>query len=106
MAWETRERGGLYYTRSRKIGGRVVREYVGHGLVGELAAREDAARRAAREAATEARRRDRLDARALGDLLAGLDALAADLTATTLTAAGYHRHDRGHWRRRREYSTR
>jgi hypothetical protein len=101
MAWETRARGGRYYTRSRKVGGRVVREYVGRGLVGELAAREDAARRAARETAAEARRRDRLTARALGDLVAGLDALADDLTSATLAAAGYHRHDRGAWRRRR-----
>ncbi len=27
--WERRERGWLYYTRSRKEGGRVIREYVG-----------------------------------------------------------------------------
>ena len=101
MAWETRARGGRYYTRWRKVGGRVVREYVGRGLVGERAAREDAMRRAARAAAAEARRRDRLAARALGDLVAGLDALAVALTTTTLTAAGYHRHDRGHWRKRR-----
>ena len=40
--WEKRERGGLYYTRSRKVHGRVVREYVGGDALGELAALMDA----------------------------------------------------------------
>ena len=40
--WEKRERGGLYYTRSRKVNGQVVREYVGGGALGELAALIDA----------------------------------------------------------------
>ena len=40
--WEKRERGGLYYTRSRKVNGRVVREYVGSGASGELVTLMDA----------------------------------------------------------------
>jgi hypothetical protein len=43
--WERRERGELYYTRSRKVAGRVVREYVGTGPLAKLAAETDAEER-------------------------------------------------------------
>src|SRR5215218_4272963 len=56
MAWERRQRGDLYYCRTRREGGRRVRGYVGRGIVGELAAREDEERRAARAAALARRR--------------------------------------------------
>jgi hypothetical protein len=57
--WESRERGGLYYTRSRKEGGRVIREYVGGGTLGELAARMDAENRRLREDEEASRREER-----------------------------------------------
>ena len=43
--WERRERGSLYYTRSRKVNGDVVRQYVGGGVLGQLAAMEDESKR-------------------------------------------------------------
>jgi hypothetical protein len=102
MAWETRARGGLYYTRSRKVGGNVVREYIGRGEVAKAIATLDAADREERRERAEALRAeierfDQADAgvRVLCDLA---DLLARD----TLQRAGYHQHDRGDWRRKRE----
>jgi hypothetical protein len=61
--WERRERGGLYHTRSRKEGGRVVREYVGGDVLGEIAALEDEyeRRRREEEAAFWKEERERLE---------------------------------------------
>ena len=48
MSWEVRG-GKKYYTRSRRVDGRVLREYVGGGLAGEYAAELDAEARARRQ---------------------------------------------------------
>ena len=46
MGWE---KDGRYYTRSRKVNGRVVREYIGGGEVGALVAQMDAIERERRD---------------------------------------------------------
>ena len=103
--WERRERGGLYYTRSRKENGRVIREYVGGGVLGELAARMGAEdrRRRQEDAAAWREERERLEE------LAGLvDELCEDIETIVrcaLLAAGFRRHKRGEWRKRREPET-
>ena len=100
--WERRERGGFYYTRSHKEDGRVVREYIGGGVLGEIAALEDEYKRRQREeeAASEKVERERLE-----DIMAPVEELseAAEVLArAVLTVAGYRRHNRGEWRKRRE----
>jgi hypothetical protein len=98
MAWE--QRGNRIYYRSRKIEGRVLKEYIGGGLAGTLAAREDEARRrkqAAERAALHAERETLAAATASHD---ALDRAADALMRAALVAAGYHRHDRGQWRKR------
>lgn len=103
--WEQRERGGLYYTRSKKVNGKVVREYVGGGILGELAAQMDAEdrRQHEEEAAAWREERERLEE------LAGLaDELWEDvetIAQAILIAAGFRRHKRGEWRRQRERGT-
>jgi hypothetical protein len=105
MAWEKRERGGLYYTRSRKVNGQVIREYVGGGVLGELAARMDAEVRQRREEEAAAWREER---KLLEELAGLVDELCQDVETiayATLLAAGFRRHKRGEWRRKREPST-
>jgi hypothetical protein len=102
MGWEKRQRGGLYYTRSKKVDGRVVREYVGGGTLGHIAALQDAQERRRREeeAALWKEERERLEA-----LVAPVEDLceaAEILYRAALVCAGYRRHQRGQWRRKRE----
>jgi hypothetical protein len=105
MAWEKRERGGLYYTRSRKEGGRVIREYVGGGVLGEIAALEDERERRLREeeAALWKEEREQLEA-----LSAPVDEFceAAEIIArAVLLAVGFRRHNRSQWRKQRDRGT-
>ncbi len=88
MAWE---KGRKYYTRSRRDGQRVVREYVGGGLVGQLAAAEDAQRRLV----SAVFRAEVTRARELAKALRESDAIDDVLVAASLEALGFHRT----WRR-------
>lgn len=99
--WEHRARGGLYYTRSRKEGGRVIREYMGTGPLAEISAEMDRIERLEREEEAEARRaeRERLDA--LEGPIEELCEAAEILAHAALVAAGYRQHKRGEWRRKR-----
>jgi hypothetical protein len=69
MGWERRGRGSWYYTRSKKVRGRVVREYVGGGLLGQSAALSDAKRRAHLKARTESWRAERAYLEAADEML-------------------------------------
>ncbi len=102
MAWERRQRGGLYYTRSRKVNGRVVREYIGGGILGELSARMDAEARQRREEEAAALREDKQRTAELEEPVDKLCEATDLLVRAALLASGYHQHNRGEWRKRRE----
>ena len=101
MGWETRRGSGRYYTRSRKLNGRVIREYVGTGLVAELAAQQDAEGRAEKLAEQEHLHHEAARWASTAAPLTELSRLVDGLTAAALIAAGYHQHHRGEWRKRR-----
>ena len=105
MAWEKRERGGLYYTRSRKVDGRVVREYVGGGLRGEKAARMDSKEQQRREEEAAAWREERERLEELEGLIDEFCEAVETVARATLLAAGFRQHNRGEWRRRRDRGT-
>src|SRR5262245_24824301 len=98
MGWER----GRYYTRSAKVNGRVVREYVGKGRVGELAAKMDVIERQQREAERAARRAYRAELDALDGQVNELNDLADLVARAALLAAGFQQHKRGEWRKRRD----
>ena len=100
MGWERRTRGGLYYTRSKKVRGRVVREYVGCGPLGQLAALSDAERRAKLKAQAEAWRAERTHLEAADAALYTLCDTSEAMARGSLILAGYYRHHRGEWRKR------
>ena|SRR5215217_5954871 len=105
MGWERRERGSLYYTRSRKVNGRVVREYVGTGPLAEFVALMDTEERLRREEEAAAWREEQ---KRLEDLAGLVDEFWEDvetIARSALLAAGFRRHKRGEWRRKHEPGT-
>ena len=106
MGWERRVRGGRYDTCSRKVNGRVVREYVGGGLAGELAAGTDAQVRGERATDVHAWREERARIATADAALMDLCELTEVLVHGALLVAGYHQHHRGDWRRSRGRNTR
>jgi hypothetical protein len=100
MSWESRARGTRYYTRSIRINGQIIRQYIGRG---ELAERMAAADRRERECRTTVRYQQQLARTTIERVAAPIIALHEEvnvLTRAALLAAGYHRHH-GEWRRKR-----
>lgn len=105
MGWQTKG-GGSYYTRSRREGGRVVREYLGGGAPALIIAQMDALDRQLRAAEREERRDERAAEEGAARLTRWYVRAVENVLRAELTAAGYRQHDRGEWRKRRQEATR
>ena len=102
MAWQVVD-GRKYYYRHRRDGGRPRTVYVGAagGPAAELAAAADHLRRLGREAAARERHAEQARHQEVEAPLVRLCAVSDVLTRASLLSAGFHRHHRGPWRRRR-----
>ena len=96
MPW----RGRLYY-RPTRVNGRPRNEYVGGGPVAAAIAAQVAAARDARELDRVQVELDKAAAHAIDEAVRKVDMLADRLVALAMAAAGFHRHNRGDWRKRR-----
>ena len=105
MAWESRQRGRQYYTRSRRVGGRVKRTYIGTGPVAERAAAIDELSRVLRslvrlkEEISNAALMDPI--RQMSDQVDKIHETGMKSIGEYLNEQGYHNR-RGEWRKRRE----
>ena len=104
MAWVVRGNGRYYY-RSRRVGKKFVKDYLGGGLAGEIAARQDAE-------VLERRRKAKAEVMHLAATLRDVDDLVGELNrgvdmlvAAKLLAAGFHRHGKSWRKKRRERDT-
>jgi hypothetical protein len=103
MSWEKR-RNGLYFYTARRVGGRVVKRYLGAGPVAAAAAKLDEINHNQRADDRAAFDDERRDAAAIDATLDDLNDLADLVARAALVAAGYRQHNRGEWRKTRARS--
>ncbi len=102
MAWESRNGSGTYYTRSKRVNGRVLREYVGTGQIADLAHQVDVAERLKRLATQRSIRSSRDRDTEIDKKLDSFLNLTGNVAQALLLVSGHHQHKRGPWRKRRE----
>lgn len=103
MAWEYRK-AKLFYYRKKRVGPRVISEYLGQGLDAEEAAALDAEDRAKRNRQRQALLEMHRLHQAEDQELDGFDKAVDLLITGHLLTEGYHQH-RGTWRKSREQRT-
>src|ERR1700676_197527 len=100
MAWHSTD-GRRYFYSNEWVNGRSVRRYLGAGPLAELAASQDDLRRVEREAERRARRAEEAPWERAEAALSDLGGLTDLVLRAALAVAGYRRHCRGEWRRKR-----
>jgi hypothetical protein len=101
MSWEQRGESRYYYQVTRDPTGRLVKTYIGTGILADQIATVDAWQRMRRQQALQAWRTFETFDRAITQFTTTVERLAAG----HLIMQGYYRHKRAsHWRKRRSWS--
>jgi hypothetical protein len=101
MGIEARNKNGnLYYYKKRRVGCRVISEYVGSGLVVDLAQKRAENERAEKEAERERQRIERMSMAEIDKQIDEFSRMVDTLMEAELVSMGFHQHKR-QWRKRR-----
>ncbi len=100
MPWESRGNNRYYY-RKRRIGDRVVSEYVGAGAIAEWLAEMDEEERQERLDELNRKRKEREEHKAIDDKVNNFGDAVRMLTKAAMLVNGYHAH-KGQWRKKRD----
>lgn len=100
MALETRD-GRKYYYRSRRIEGRVVKEYVASGQAAENAAKRDKEAREQRRIQRKETEQLEAELAKVTQVVEAISERSEVLLAASLLTAGFHQH-KSEWRRSRD----
>lgn len=99
-------RGSFYYTRSRRVNGKVTREYVGSGqfalLAFEMEQADGLLEKYLRLKEQELWQQEREAALTLDQVVGEVCEDTGRLFHEAMVAAGYHQHARGEWRKKRK----
>ena len=98
--------GRLYYTVSKRVQGKVKREYIGSDALGLLAYLIDQQKRHEQQAQNRRRheewQKERQVATALNEMVGTVCEHAEMMFHAAMEASGYHQHARSEWRRKRQ----
>ena len=99
MGWEQRN-GQSYYYRKKRVGERILSEYVGRGVFAEICAETDRNQRRELQDRRDAHSATLQAEAEVERSLAEMETTVAAITDITLHAAGYHKY-KGQWRKKR-----
>ena len=99
MGWEQRGKGRYYY-RKKRVGQRVMSEFMGTGSLADLYSDLDTVARIERCLTRTEWAKQRMEASNLEAELKHLNEIISNLVRATLLVSGYHSH-KGQWRKAR-----